>query len=247
MTIFFLCFVLLFRLFSPGTYSIEYHFPEHVEKRMSKWIESCNSNETGRIFFCLFHSSRKADEIQVICCQGLGEDSAGILAQRSRRYVTIKGTEFPILFDFDEKYSLSPDQGVLDIGQYGYRNGTVKRRRYLFHGPSLFFKARLASYSTPKNVRIMNNDVDSETTRETTFPIVYVFSDEMEKCLCEEYERASVSGKHCLQIAVDEEGKTVFRWMSPPRSNSQTNRFAIVDKTLIPLYFDFDDMFANLY
>ena len=243
MTTLLLCFLVLLRPSLLGTDSIEYHFPRHIEKRMARWIELIDSKETASIFFCLHHSNRKAGELQVICCSGLGKDAVGILAERSRRYVFVKGRKIPILFDYDERYSLSPDQDIIDIGPYGYRDGTVKRRAYLFHGPTFSFKVKK---STNEIIgKESENHIDADLFRDTNHAIVYVFSDEVERVLCEEYERRKENDINCLQIAIDDEGNTVFQWKRLPRIDSQTNRFAVVGKYYIPLLFDYDEWFAR--
>lgn len=238
-----LCFLILLQPSLWGADSIEYHFPRHIEKRMKRWVELIDSKETTSIYFCLHHSNGKAGELQVICCSGLSRDASGILAERSRRYVFVKGRRCPIIFDYDEKYSLGPDQDIVDIGPYGNRDGTVKRRAYLFHGPTFSFKVKKGSKVITENAS--ENHVDTGLDKGSSHSIIYVFPDEVERVLCEEYERRKDNGINCLQIALNDEGDTVFQWKCLPRIDSQTNRLAVVGEHFVPLLFDFDEWLAR--
>ena len=78
-------------------------------------------------------------------------------------------------FDFDEYYALDADQVLDPPGSPGFRNGLVRRRLSLFHGPRIAFKQKDTFHHSHKRGLSIVNHFQSDSS-----PIVYFISDKVE-------------------------------------------------------------------
>ena len=236
----FCCLFLFFRGFCNP---IIYNIPRNVERKVYKWYNSLSYNEHDSIYFRLGIAPHNNQEYVVRCCS-YNNDYWSSIAHRSNRLLHIKGLFFPIVFDYDDNYSITREQTFFVPGELGGREGLIKRVITIFHGESFRFR-----FNKKQSKPIFEEDTLFTTNRTLSFPIIYYINDCVEVELIDYLNSfASQELQSYYGFFVLKEGKKQFVLYQAKEDMMdiihKSNRFLYLNGFYLPLFFEYDDFFS---
>ncbi len=123
--------MLFFSCYSQRQESIIYVIPDSVEILASEYIEKHNE-------YCYFvmYNNGENYELFIVSGDDYQDKSYSAFITNSNRKVVIDDKEYPMLFEYDFDFSTIDK---LNIGEFGKRDGMIKRVQAIYHGYSIKF------------------------------------------------------------------------------------------------------------
>ena len=121
---------------------IKYILPDKVEIFLDSCIKQYRKNFT--FYFILGKDSEYYVSMGVYNKEKKNE--APKWAIETNRFLIINKKNFPLIFDYDTKFALIDS----NLGQFGKRDGNIKRVKLLFHGITVSFKSNGLIIKTSK-------------------------------------------------------------------------------------------------
>ncbi|PYF75077.1 hypothetical protein B0O44_103524 [Pedobacter nutrimenti] len=135
-----LCFFISLRA-NAQSEKIVYILSDSVEIELKKQIDKSRQNNPDISFSCMLWT--KSDGLYCVSLfkneENSGNDFVKVLVRNTNRYLLIEKDKLPLIFDYDFKFSSSD---LKHIGDFGEREGNIKRSEFLFHGYTIFFDSQ---------------------------------------------------------------------------------------------------------
>lgn len=113
--------------------SIIYILPDKVEMKLYEQIESYNSVTNSKLEFYLESIERETFRIVFSRFQ---DKSNNYWVDNTNRFVLIKDRKYPLILDYDLKFStMKPSE----VGEYGQREGLILKSLFIYDGYNITF------------------------------------------------------------------------------------------------------------
>lgn len=114
---------------------IRYILPDNVEVFLDSCIKKSESNGT-QFYFLL----KKDTTYNITIGRYSKKEKKNILKwiKQSNRYIVVNEKIYPLIFDYDLKFAAVDNN---NIGEFGSREGNVKRASLMLHGVTVYFKS----------------------------------------------------------------------------------------------------------
>lgn len=121
---------------------ITYLLPDDVEVELNEHL----SQSSGFNYMVLF-GSKEHYELFVINDDEYSKRPYGNFITATNRNVLVNGKSYPLLLDYDFNFSTTD---IVNIGEFGKRDGMVKKVQSIFHGYSIKFTNKGIINKVPK-------------------------------------------------------------------------------------------------
>lgn len=114
---------------------IRYILPDQVEVLLDSCINKLKKSET-QFYFLL----KKDSLYSITIGRYNNKEAKNILkwVKQSNRYIVINAKIYPLIFDHDLKFAAVDNN---NIGEFGKREGNIKRANLILHSITIFFKS----------------------------------------------------------------------------------------------------------
>lgn len=119
--------------YSQNKDSIVYIFPDKVEKKLYEQIKEISTSD--RFYFEFYLQAINKDTFRITYSYSIDIPSC-YWAKNTNRFILINEHKYPLIFDYDTKFSTSKPE---NIGKYGHRESTIMRHLIIYEGYNITF------------------------------------------------------------------------------------------------------------
>lgn len=114
---------------------IMYILPDNVETLLDSCIKKAENSQT-QFYFLL----RRDTVYNITIGKYNKKEKKNILkwVTQSNRYIVVNKKTHPLIFDYDLKFAAVDNN---NIGEFGSREGNIKRANLILHGVTIYFKS----------------------------------------------------------------------------------------------------------